>query len=86
MRFNIRKIASVLASAAMVGSTVGIAAAASFPAPFVSGSNADVAIVVGSSAANTDYLAAVDLGQSLQSSLSGTGSTTDTVVGEAYEL
>ena len=86
MRFNIRKIASVLASAAMIGSTIGIAAAASFPAPFVSGSNADVAIVVGSSAANTDYLAAVDLGQSLQSSLSGTGSTTDTVVGEAYEL
>ncbi len=86
MRFNIRKIASVLASAAMIGSTIGIAAAASFPAPFVSGSNADVAIVVGSSAANTDYLAAVDLGQSLQSSLSGTGSSSDTVSGEAYEL
>ena len=87
MRFNFRKIASVLASAAMIGSTVGIAAAASFPAPFVSGSNADVAIVVGSSAANTDYLAAVDLGQSLQSSLSSTSSSTDTVSGgEAYEL
>ncbi|MBS3066625.1 hypothetical protein J4205_02260 [Candidatus Pacearchaeota archaeon] len=86
MRFNIRKIASVLASAAMIGSTIGIAAAASFPAPFVSGSNADVAIVVGSSAANTDYLAAVDLGQSLQSSLSGTGGSSDTVSGEAYEL
>ncbi|MFH1307916.1 MAG: hypothetical protein ABIH72_03620 [archaeon] len=66
MKFNFRKVASVVASVVMLGSTVGIAAAASYPAPFVSGGGADVAIVHGATAAITDLSAAVDVGQNLQ--------------------
>ena len=70
MKFNFRKIASVLASAVMLGSTAGFAAAAmNYPAPFVKLGVADVAVVVGGSAASSDYLAAVDLGQNLQAEL-----------------
>jgi len=87
MRFNFKKIASVLASAVMLGSTVGIAAAANYPAPFIAGGGADVAVVVGANAASTDFLAAVDLGQNLQAELakqtSGTTTTTGSVSGEA---
>ncbi len=69
MKFNFRKIASVLASAVMLGSTVGIAAAANYPAPFVSSAGGDVAVVVGSNAATGDFLAAADLGTNLQAEL-----------------
>lgn len=91
MKFNFKKITSVLASAIMLGSTIGIAAAANYPAPFVSGGSADVAVVVGASAASSDYLAAVNLGQSLQTELAKqtatTGATsTGTVSGEAAAL
>jgi hypothetical protein len=69
MKFNFRKIASVLASAVMLGSTIGIAAAANYPAPFVSNAGGDVAVVVGSSAATSDFIAAADLGANLQAEL-----------------
>ena len=86
MKFNFKKITSVLASAIMLGSTLGIAAAANFPAPFVSGGMADVAVVVGANAASSDFLAAVDLGQNLQSELAkqtttGTSTTGATASG-----
>jgi len=90
MKFNFKKITSVLASAVMLGSTIGIAAAATYPAPFISGGAADVAVVVGADAASSDYLAAVDVGQSLQAELAkqtasgGTGVTT--VTGEGVNL
>lgn len=66
MKFNFRKITSVLTSAVMIGSTIGFASAANYPAPFVAGGNHDVAVIVGSSAASSDYLAALDVGQNLQ--------------------
>ena len=50
MKFNFKKVASVLASVVLLGSTVGIAAAANYPAPFVSGGVADLAVVVGANA------------------------------------
>jgi len=78
MKFNFRKITSIFASAVMLGSTVGLAAAASYPAPFVSGGAADVAVVVGASAASSDFLAAVDVGQSLQAELAKQTATTGT--------
>ncbi len=82
MKFNFRKIASALASTAIVGSTVALAAAASFPAPFVQNGAADVAIVYG----NTLDLAAVtDVSTSLNSALGG-GSTPIVVSDEAYAL
>ncbi|MFA6023269.1 MAG: hypothetical protein WC781_04230 [Candidatus Pacearchaeota archaeon] len=68
MKFNFRKISSVLACTAMLGSTIGIAAAAAYPAPFVSGGVSDAAIVVGSSA-TSDLAAATDIGASLTAAL-----------------
>jgi hypothetical protein len=75
MVFNFRKIASVVASAVMLGSTVGVAAAATFPAPFVSGGMADVAIVYGSNAAVSDLSSAIDVQTNLQSKTSGSSSS-----------
>lgn len=82
MKFDFKKITSVLASVVMLGSTVGIAAAANYPAPFVAGGAANVAVVVTSGShagSSSDLLAAVDLGQSLQASLTeqtSSGTTT----------
>lgn len=69
MKFNFRKIASVLAGVVMLGSTVGIAAAANYPAPFVAGGAADVAVVYGATAGFTDGFAAYDLQSNLQYAL-----------------
>jgi NhaP-type Na+/H+ or K+/H+ antiporter len=58
MKFNFRKVASILASGVMLASTMGIASAATtFPAPFSSGS----AIVYGANAAATDNAAAATI-------------------------
>ena len=89
--FNFRKIASVLSSALMVGSTMGLAVAANYPAPYVQGGAADVAIVYGSSAALTDLVAVTDVTSNLASALgsqtaSGGTATTGTVSGEAFPL
>ena len=46
-KFNFRKISAVVASALMTGMTMGVAAAADYPAPFVSGGVANVAVVYG---------------------------------------
>lgn len=86
MKFNFKKITSVLASAIMLGSTVGIAAAATYPTPFVQGGRADVTIVVTSgthAGAASDYLAAVDLGQSLQAELAKQTATSTTTSASA---
>ncbi len=67
MKLNFRKIVSALASTAMVGSTVAIAAAANFPAPFVQNGVADVAIVYGNS---LDLGAVTDISTALSTSMS----------------
>jgi hypothetical protein len=88
MKFNFKKVASVLASAVMLSSTVGFAAAASYPAPFVEGGTADGAVVVGSvsAVANTDWAAAIDISRDLSNRVSGeTGSETN-IVGEGKLL
>ncbi len=64
MKFNFKKIASVLATTVMLGSTVAFAAAA-WPAPFVKDGAADAAVVYG--AASTDFVAATELGAALES-------------------
>jgi hypothetical protein len=71
MKFNFRKITSAIASTAMLGSTVALAAAANFPAPFVQNGAADVAIVYGSS---LDLSAVTDISTSLSSALAGSRS------------
>ncbi len=79
MKFDFKKMTSVLASAVMLGSTMGFAAAATaatYPAPFVDGGASDVAIVVGSVAANSDMLAAIDISSNLATGLAGSVVTT----------
>lgn len=82
MKFNFRKIASALASTAMIGSTVALAAAANYPAPFVSGGSHDVAIVYGNS---LDLAAVTDISTSLSSALAS-GGTAAGASTEAYGL
>jgi len=89
--FKLRKIAAVLAGMTMIGSTVALAAAANYPAPFVSGGNADVAIVYGSTAANTDLVAVADINTQLQAKLAEQTATTSsstsvTTTGEVAPL
>jgi len=92
MKFSFKKIGSVLASTAMLSSTVALAAAANFPEPFVTSAGADVAIVHGGvNAAYTDLVAVADITSHLASELAsktakGGTSTKDTVVGEAAQL
>ena len=76
MKFNFRKIASVLTSAVMLSSTLALAAAANYPAPFVKSGNANVAIVYGSTAANTDLVAVADISSHLSSELAKQTATT----------
>jgi hypothetical protein len=78
MKFNFKKIASIVATTVMLGSTVAFAAAAAWPAPFVNNGAADSAVVYGATSA--DLTAAADLGAALDKSvtansgtLSGTG-------------
>jgi len=94
MRFSFKKIGSILASTAMLSSTVALAAAANFPAPFVTDAGADVAIVHGgANAAYTDLVAVTDISSYLSTELArktatGTGGSgaTPTIVGEAAPL
>src|SRR3989344_4022891 len=85
MKFNFRKIGAALTSVALIGASAGVAAAANYPAPFVSGSTADVAIVYGSSANIVDSVEAGLILSDLQSRMttSGSGGSTTSVTGEA---
>src|SRR3989344_6803792 len=76
------KIASIVASAVMLGSTMGIAlAATNYPAPFVSGGSADAAIVYGSNAAVSDLSAAIDIQTNLNSKVTSSSGTSATSSG-----
>lgn len=90
MRFNFRKISAVLTSAVMLGSSLGIAAAANYPAPFISGGVADVAIVYGTGE-GVSVLDAVQAGNvqtDLQSKMSttSTGSVAGTTGGDSVKI
>lgn len=76
MKLNFKKIASVLTSTVMLSSTIGLAAAANYPAPFVKGGSADVAIVYGTSAAITDLAAVADIQANLATKLAGQTAST----------
>jgi hypothetical protein len=65
-----KQIASVLAGTILASSTLAIAAAANYPAPFVDGGSADVAIVYGSgTGAVNDLLAVLDINNDLSDTL-----------------
>ncbi|MFH1917933.1 MAG: hypothetical protein ABIJ14_02410 [Nanoarchaeota archaeon] len=89
MKFKFKKVASLLASGAMLVSTLGFAMAANYPQPFVVGSNADVAIVYGTGAgvSSLDLIQAGNIQTNLQSSMGTSSSgTSASVSGEAYPL
>ena len=77
MKNIFKKISAIAASALMVGMTMGVAAAANYPAPFVAGSSADVAIVYGTGTGvnPSDLVQAGFIKDSLSSSLGTTGGT-----------
>lgn len=85
MRINFKKVSAIAASTLMVGMTMGVAAAATtYPAPFVSGTGADVAIVygTGSGVSSLDSIQGYNINLDLQSRMSaGTESTTTSVSG-----
>ena len=72
MKIIFKKIASVLASATMLLSTAGFAAAATtYPSPFTSGA----AVVYGVSADKSDVIAAIDIYSNLKDKTGGTVTT-----------
>jgi len=79
MKLNLRRIATVLASAAMIGSTLGIAAATTYPAPFVANGEGHVGVVLGADGSDwtTGTNLLVDLGDELiaQTAQGGTPTT-----------
>ena len=75
-----KKIMSVLASAVMLSSTIGFAAAASYPSPFTDGT----AIVYGTNGASSDMAGAIDIYDQLKNR--ATGTTDAAVSGEAKAI
>jgi hypothetical protein len=89
MKINFRKITALATSALMIGMTMGAAAAANYPAPFVSGGAADVAIVygTGSGVSQLDLIEAGNLQANLQSFMTGSsGGTSVSTSGEVAAL
>src|SRR3989344_7758203 len=86
--FNFKKIASIASSTLLMIGTGAMAMAANYPAPFVQNGQADVAIVVGSSAAFSDTTAANTISTDLAEAFTAQGgsSTTATLSGENYPL
>jgi len=89
MKFNFRKISAMAASVLVAGMSIGVAAAANYPAPFVQGGVASVAVVygTGSGVSNLDLVQAGNIQSNLQSQMgatsTGTGATTS---GETAQL
>src|SRR3972149_2267542 len=89
MKINFRKITALATSALMVGMTMGAAAAANYPAPFVSGGSADVAIVygTGSGVSQLDLVHAANIQDSLSGFVSGgTSGTSASTSGEVVSI
>jgi len=89
MKLNIRKISAMGASILLTGMTMGMAAAAAYPAPFiVGGVDKGVAIVYGTGE-GVSYLDVVEAGyvqSNLQSKMGSTGGATGSVTGEGKIL
>jgi len=88
MKFNFKKISAVTASLIMVGMTAGFAAAAAYPAPFVSSSGvADVAVIYGTGVGATDMIPAKDVQKNLATySTSSSGGTTSSLTGDFFQI
>ncbi|MEK6917369.1 MAG: hypothetical protein AABW51_00285 [Nanoarchaeota archaeon] len=89
MKINFKKISAIATSAIMVGMTMGVAAAANYPAPFVQGGAANAAVVygTGSGVSILDAIEAGNIQTDLQRYLaSSTGATGATTSGETISL
>jgi len=86
MRFSFKKISAIATSVLMAGMTLGVAAAASYPEPFVSGSSSNVAIVygTGTGVSALDTVQAGNIQTDLQDRLPSSGSSTSG--GEYYKF
>ena len=86
MKINFRKISAIAASALLTGMTLGVAAAANYPAPFVSGGEANVAIVYGTGAgvSSLDLVQAGNIQDSLGEYVTGGSVTVEG--GESFVL
>ena len=82
MKINFKKISAVATSVILTGMTLGVAAAANYPAPFVQGSTANVAIVYGAS--SQDMVPAQSISDALASKLPSGASAGP--AGESYAL
>lgn len=84
MKQIFKKISAIAASALMMGMSMGIAAAANYPSPFVAGGAADVAIVYGTGAgvSSLDLVQAGNIQSDLSSRLgTGTDGTAGSITG-----
>lgn len=90
MRFNFKKISAIVTSMLVTGMSVGVAAAANYPAPFVQGGVANVAIVygTGSGVSTLDLVQAGNIQSHLQSSMGTTsgGSASEVVGGDSVKI
>ena len=89
MKFNFKKISAIAGSLLLTGLTMGTAMAANYPAPFVSGGTANVAIVygTGSGVSSLDLIQAGNIQTDLQSYMgSSSGGTTPITNGEIVSL
>jgi len=84
MKINFRKIAAIGAGLLMTGMSFGVAAAANYPSPFVSGGVANTAIVYGAGAAASDVTASGSIQSNLATSLGG--GTTSVSGGDSYKF
>lgn len=86
MKINFRKISAIAVSAIMAGMTMGLASAANYPAPFVSGGVANAAIVYGTGAgvSSLDLVQAGNIQTSLGTSV--TGGTVTVEGGDSFQL
>jgi len=88
MKFNFKKISAIAISTLMTGMTMGVAAAASYPAPFVSGGVANTAIVygTGTGVSDLDRTYSGNIQTDLQKYITSTGGTTTIEGGESYKI
>src|SRR3989344_304561 len=91
MKLNFKKISAVLGSVIMAGATLGFAAAAAYPAPFVDSEGvADVAVIYGANADSdpTGLASALDYVQAgnVQTDLSGYVSGGTVIEGESFKF
>ena len=88
-KFSFKKISAVMAGVLLAGMTLGTAAAANYPAPFVSGGTANVAVVYGTGVgvSSLDLVESANIQSNLQSYMGASSSgSSASVSGNAASL